>query len=292
LTYLGPLQEGLVWTDRGLTACKDDPDRGAAVFGFSILARVLQTRAALLARAGRLGDAGADLQRALELARPRADPDNLPWALALVPQLAWLIGERKDTSTAAAEAVRIGEDTGNVGALVLALEGLALAQLAAGRPAEAAAACERALTEARQHRSGLFQEASVLAHLAQARLAAGDPLAAAAVVDEALEVSRRQGARVVECLALLTRARVHRVTGGGDDDVGGDVEAALSLVGETGALTYEPFIREEIGRLRGDGAELWEALRLYTAIGATGHAERLAAELTGSAPARPRADPV
>ena len=282
LTYLGPLQEGLGWTDRVLAACNDDPDRGGAFFGYGILARALQTRAGLLARAGRLGDAGAHLQRALQLARARAEPDNLPWALALAPQLAWLIGEGEDTIGPAAEAVRLGEDTGNVAALVLALEGVALAQLASGRPAEAVAACERALTEARKHRSGLFHEASVLAHLAQARLAAGNVVAASGAADEAVGVSRRQGARVVECLALLTRAQVHRVTGGDPDAVRADVETALSLVIETGALTYEPLIREEIGRLRGDGAELREALRLYTAIGATGHAERLAAELAGS----------
>ena len=41
------------------------------------------------------------------------------------------------------------------------------------------------------------------------------------------------------------------------------------------ALAYEPFIREEAARLRGDQAELREALRLFTAIGASGHARRL-----------------
>ncbi len=285
LTFLGPLQEGLVWTDRVLAACDDDPDRGAWVFGFSLLARTLQTRAGLLARAGRLTDAGTHLQRGVGLARSRAEPESLPWGLALVPYLSWLIGEGEDTVSAAAEAVRIGEDTGNAAALVLALEGLALAQLVAGRPAEAAAACERALTEARKHRSGLFQEASVLAHLAEARLAVGDRLAAVVAADEAVGVSRRQGVRVFECLALVTRAKVHRATGGDHDAILSDLEAALSLVVETGALTYEPFIRKEFGRLRADEGELREAVRLYQAIGATGHARRLSAELDVSAPA-------
>ncbi len=47
-------------------------------------------------------------------------------------------------------------------------------------------------------------------------------------------------------------------------------------------MTYEPFIREERGRLCGDQTELREALRLFTVIGATGHARRLGAELEES----------
>jgi hypothetical protein len=58
-----------------------------------------------------------------------------------------------------------------------------------------------------------------------------------------------------------------------------DLAAALVLVKETGALTYEPFIREELGRLDADEAEQRKALRLYRQIGATGHARRLEAEL-------------
>jgi hypothetical protein len=161
---------------------------------------------------------------------------------------------------------------------------LALTHLIAGRPVDAATACERALVVVRAKHSSLFAEASVLAHLALARLAAGDAGVAATDADEAVDVARRQGARVHECLALLTRARVGRACAAADDVVGKDLDAALSLVAEVGALTYEPFLREEIGRLRGDEAELRAALHLYAAIGATGHARRLQAELAGSVP--------
>jgi hypothetical protein len=65
-------------------------------------------------------------------------------------------------------------------------------------------------------------------------------------------------------------------------DAEADLAAALVLVKEAGALTYEPFIREERSRLHHDDGELQEALRLYAAIGATGHVRRLKAELAGS----------
>jgi hypothetical protein len=99
----------------------------------------------------------------------------------------------------------------------------------------------------------------------------------------AVVTSRRQGAGVQECLALLTRARVHRSRGRATDAALADLRAALARVDDTGASTYEPFIREELGRLRGDGNELREAARLYTAVGASGHARRLEGELTAAA---------
>jgi hypothetical protein len=71
------------------------------------------------------------------------------------------------------------------------------------------------------------------------------------------------------------------------DAVRADLDAALTLVGEVGALTYEPFIREELGRLHANESELREALRLYESIGATGHAQRLAGELARRASAQP-----
>jgi hypothetical protein len=223
------------------------------------------------------------MERALALGRTRAEPDPFCWALTLAGKLAWLTGKGEGAASAA-EAVRLGEETGNTAALVLGLESVALSELAAGRPSFAVAACERALREMREHRSGLFEEGPVLAYLARARLAEGDAAGAADAAAEALAVAGRQHARVVECLALLTRAQMLRATGGSVNDISADLDAALALVPETGALTYEPFIREEFGRLRDDRAELREAHRLYSAIGATGHARRLRTELDGPPP--------
>jgi class 3 adenylate cyclase len=278
-TATGPLDEGAVWADRGIGVCAGDPERGAALIGYSVLAMTHQCRAGILVRMGRLRDARDDVEQALTLVRPRREPETLSWSLALIPLLAWLSGDGGDTSTSAVEAVRVAEESGNPASLMLALEAWALSQLMAGRPAEAAAACERALAVAREKRSGLFAEASVLAHLALARLAAGDSAAAGIAADAAVATARRQRARVHECLALLTSAQVAAQRSGSSDGVDADLTAALILARDTGALTYEPFIREAMGRLRGDGAELREALRLYTAIGATGHARRLAVEL-------------
>jgi tetratricopeptide (TPR) repeat protein len=273
----GPLAEGLAWGDRGIELCAGDPQRGSALIGYSVLARTHQFRAAVLARMGRLSEATADVDQALTLVRPRGEPETLCWTLAMRPLIAWLSGDAADTSAPSAEAVRVAEESGNPASLMLALEAQALTHLMAGRPADAATMCERALTVAREKRSGLFAEASVLAHLALAHLAAGDQNAARSAADEAVDVARRQGARVHECLALLTRAQVARPSVDINVQANADLEAALTLIGEVGALTYEPFVREELGRLRKDDTEMREAARLYDAIGAAGHARRVAA---------------
>jgi adenylate cyclase len=278
---LGPLADGLRWADRVVDLCGDNPDRGATVMGYSVLGALLNFRAHVLVRAGRLTDARADVERALSVDRPRADRESLSHDLSLLPLLARLAGDDTDTTLSALEAAQIAEEAGNVAFWVAALEGLGLAHLAAGRAAAAVEAFDKALSLSRERRSGLWLEASVLAYLALAQLAAGDQRAAIAAAGEAVEVSRRRSARVDECLALLTRAQVGRSSGGSAEVVGADLDAAMTLVAEVGALTYEPFLREEIGRLRGDEAELRAALHLYAAIGATGHARRLQAELDG-----------
>jgi hypothetical protein len=179
----------------------------------------------------------------------------------------------------AAEAIRVAEETGNPAALVMALEGMALGHLVARNSAEAVVAAQRALTMARKEHSALYEEASLLAYLALASSAAGDRTAAQAAADEAVNLARRQKARVNECLALLVRARIGRLGSREFEKVAGDLDRSRALVAEVGAVTYEPFIVEELGRLTADHGRLREAAHLYDAIGARGHSRRLEAEL-------------
>ena len=282
---LGRLDEGLRLANDGIRRCSGNPDWGLAATGYRTQPRLLQLRAASLARMGRLRDARADVHQALALIEDRGEPETRCWSLALLPHLAWLTGEAAETEAQCLEAVHVAEETGNVVSLVLGLEGLAIARLLGGRPEESIAACGRALTVAREKRRGLFQEASMLAHFALACLAVADLEGATTLANEAVVVAQRQGARVHECLALYARARAGRLCSASSESIEADLETALTLMAEVDALAYEPFIREEHGRLRGDGSELREAVRLYHAIGATGHARRLEAELVGRPPA-------
>lgn len=279
--WAGPLAEGVGLTTDVLDLLEDNPGAGSALIGFDLLGLTLALRGLLLCRSGDLPEAVRTVERALAVARSRSgSPEALGFALAASPWLSWLTGEQEDTVARATEAVRLGEETNNSFLLGFALQGMALVAMADARPVDAIAACDRALTECRAARSGLQFEGELLAQLACARLAVGDLTGAERAAAEGVVVARKRGGEVVECHALLTRAQTLRAAGATDDVVRADLESALDLVRETGAQSYEPFIREELARLDHDEKEMEEALRLYRQIGATGHARRLEAELS------------
>jgi len=280
--YMGTVEEGLDLAEEAIAVCHGDLSRGMQSLGYSGLLRNFLTRGQLLALAGRLEAGKAEVNHALALVREHRQTELKTWGFPILAHLAYMAGDGEAGLALAEEARRISVEIGNRFTLILALEAMGIAQLAEGRPQEAQASLTQALDEARTHRCGLSDEASVLAHLAEAHHAAREGTAARLVADEAVEKARGQEARILECLALLIRAQVLRTSGGDEAAVLADLDAAMALVQETGALTYEPFIHEEIGRLRGDKSELRESLRLYRAIGATGHARRLGTELDGS----------
>lgn len=292
LAVVGPLSDALAANELVISVCEGRDRCGATVLGYSTLSRALQTQAEILLRMGRLGEARQTLGRAVAVARGESNHDSLCWGLALGAHLARLTGEDEDCISSATEAVRLGEDTGNTMSQVQGLESIALASLMAGRPSDAREACERALDVGRLHRSGLFAEAPVLALLARSRSAMGEAASATALAEEALEVAQRQGARALEGDVRLARAAVWWAARHPEREVAAELDSALAVIREAGALAYEPFVFEELGRLRGDEASLRQALRLYRTTGATGHARRLEAEVGAYAGrARSSADP-
>jgi len=282
LSWTGTVAEGFQAMERVRALSAGDAGVGVSVLGFSPLSVMGVARAEFLALCGRLETARAALDEGLAVARNRGEAEWIAWALSVYPRLARTPDEIKASLERAQEAVRIAEDSGNTSNHVLALGAVGVAEIGLGRYPEAARALEQALAEARQRQVALFDEARLLVHLARAHLGMGDASGARQAADEAVNVGHRQGARVVECLALLTRGQVLRATAGPEDAILADLRAALDLVNETGALVYEPPIREALGRLQKDEGEVREAARLYEAIGASGDARRVEAELAAS----------
>jgi hypothetical protein len=103
-----------------------------------------------------------------------------------------------------------------------------------------------------------------------------------------VSLARSQGARLYECQAQITLARALSKSENTDrtEDVKAALDRARELAEDMGARPFEAQIHEvsaELAALLGDDAgrepELREAHRLYTEMGATGHAERVAREL-------------
>jgi tetratricopeptide (TPR) repeat protein len=126
-------------------------------------------------------------------------------------------------------------------------------------------------------------------YLAMALAGAGERERARATAREAVSSSRDAGARVSEARALIALARVLvRADGSAArDEVEPALDQAARLAEETGARLFEPAIHEtraELLAVLGDAKtrrhELSLARRLYAEMGADGHAERLARELS------------
>ena len=282
--WIGPVAPAFTWIETVLALCGDDPEVGAAQLGFSPISRSLYSRAELYAVGGRFDLARTDADKALAVALARSEIEQACWAVSVYPRIADTTPQFEDALRQARHWTQLADEIGNVSARVMTATGAGIAELGLGRGKDAAVTLEGVLAEMRDAQIVRFLESTVLAHLAAARLEAGDRESSRRTAEEALDVARGQEAPVLEAFALLTLARVRRALGGPGPVVEDDLNAALQIVDDTGALSYEPFIHEELGRLHTDPAELAEALRLYRRIGATGHARRLETELSAGGP--------
>ena len=128
----------------------------------------------------------------------------------------------------------------------------------------------------------------LLAHLAEAHLALGERTEAVATARESIELACAGGCYYFEAQAQLVLAAALLATDGvvPRAEIESALERAEQLVESIEGRSLSPRILELRGRLAaalGDASAadrvLREALDVYRAIGATGHAERLAREL-------------
>jgi len=289
LWWGGRLSESLQANEQGLALTSEDPRLGAGVLGFSPWIFFVGIRGSPLAEMGRFAEAAASLDRGAQLARQHGEAEILGWVHAIYVELAWLSGQEPQAALGhARHAVEIAEKIGSAWSRALAHAYLGRAYLMTNDRSQAAGALEQGLRIVSETRVGLVYEALMLVQLARAYLELGENRRARETVEEAIAVARRRGTRFQECVAHITRAHVLLRSEGAQ--ASGEIEAALreaqALVEETGGRSQEPFIHEalaELAHLTGDQAtcqrELREAHRLFTDMGATGHAERLAKEL-------------
>jgi tetratricopeptide (TPR) repeat protein len=287
LDYAGRLRDALTLCNEAL-ARTDDPHFATHLTGRSPYIFLLLQRGSALGEMGRLSEAKADLDRAIALARENEYLLSLSSALFARILRAELVGERGTALADAQELVRLAEQTGSSATRLTAQAGLAIVHSLTGSPAAVQLLEEAAQGLGEFVRISPLRAARGLVTMSRLLLVAEDPDRARAVAEQATDSARDLTARTTECFGQITLAEALRRTEGAS--AGGAIRSALararSLVEETEARAYEPWILEEEGRLahlEGDNArvekKLREAHRLFLEMGATGHAERLAREL-------------
>jgi tetratricopeptide (TPR) repeat protein len=237
---------------------------------------------------GRL-DAAADSLRECDVTlRGRGQTEPEAQTVILLARHRVFVGDGPAAVSFAKRAADVAESTGSNLTRVWAHEYLGVALALNGEWRAAVEQLELALGIARETRAWLTLEAEILAYLAEAFLGAGDAVRARRTAEEAIATARRRGTPVWEAQAQLVLARVllARLGAQARDAIESALGSCLSLIEQTEARVYEPHVHEvraELARLLGDEAahdrELREAHLLFSAMGATGHAERMAGQL-------------
>jgi class 3 adenylate cyclase/tetratricopeptide (TPR) repeat protein len=292
----GDLRLALGHADATIQSAGDDVNVGRSLTGFSPkIWNVMFRGAVLLPCMGRIEEGIAEYERALRLAREHGEVEITGWARGAYAYIAWLTADGETGVRRAREGLEVAERLGSSFSRVTAYSQLARSALAAGDWEETAVAASEALKIARDTGAGLTTEGLMLSLLAEADIGRGELDLARSTAEEAVAAGRRRHTRFLELFAQLALARALLRTDGAAsaEAIAPSLERALALVGETGAVALEPFVRvelAELARVRGEGEvrnrELEEAQRLFTSIGAPRRAAAIAPEPAGRS-ARP-----
>jgi len=237
---------------------------------------------------GRFDEADGALRQGIEIAREYGDLELLSWGLGLRVAHGEWSGETATALASARQSVEIAERAGLPLFLSFALAFLADAFRLGQCYPEAREAYQKALGLIHTKRVALTWKPYVVSGQALVESALGGHEEAIAQARSALEESVKGGNRFGEGFARLTLARVLLATGDPvlHEKVERAVEPAEALCQETGMRVQLPpllevraALAERRGSLQEARRKLREAHRLYTEMGATGHAERLAREL-------------
>jgi tetratricopeptide (TPR) repeat protein len=288
LTLAGNPAESLELLEQCIAERPEDPLAGREILTASPWIYAVTTRFVSLGYLGRLGEADEALRRGIELAREHGEFELLSYGLGLRVFLGEWGGETATTLASARQSVETAERTGAPLSLSISLALLGDALRLEQRYPEAVEAYEKALGLIRTRRVGLMRKAEIVSGQALVDSALGEHGKAIARARSALEESLAGGHRFAEVFARLTLARV--LLAAGDPDLHDEVESAIERAEpcseETGMRVYLPpllEVRAALAERRGNPQEahekLREAHRLYTEMGATGHAERVAREL-------------
>jgi len=292
LVLVGPLQEGLDVIDEGLGATSPEENLGRQDWDLQPYAYLLAVRSSIAALLGEHETAQRDADRAVELVRRDGSSDDLLCSHYYASLSAEVRGDLTKALHHAMESLGAAKKRGSPATTAMALIATGQAYLLGGELEDAIEHLENAWPEGLEGDGfpGRFSG------LAQAHLALGDLEKSRAWAERGLSVFRKSGYRLEAIRVHLVMARLllHPEVNGSREDIEANIERAEALVRESGARGLLPTVlevRAELARREGDGTEaerlLREAHRLYTEMGATGHAERLAEDLGLEAGAAP-----
>ncbi len=284
---LGEYAEGLAMCDRAIELANGDPGMGADITTECPLAQCLLQKGGILCDLGRLDEARELIERGTRMAAERDAHETVGWGHNWSMWHAYRCGEAERAMTHAKQTVEIAEHLGDAFSRTWSWVLLALAASMQEDWPQAIDAIEHARAIAGERSAAADSEGWQLTILGEAHASLGDGQRGVELCREAVSLLRGRE-QSTELVADVTLARVLLASQGltARDEIEAALTRADELVEALGAAGVEPTIhvqRAELARQDGDDhtreLELREAYRLFTAIGATGHADRLAGSL-------------
>jgi adenylate cyclase len=284
----GRLAEALAFAERGLELAAGDRTLGIPSMGFGAFPFFLTNLPWTNMAMGRLEDAPRELSRALEIARETGEPENVGWALGACASFEIFNGALDKAPGYAAEFLGIAEKLGSPFFQAHALLLMGRVQIHQGLWKDAVESLQGAIDLVRDRHTAREAEANLLVHLADAYHGDGQLERARETIARALALADERGARFSEVEGNLVLARILMDAGGAaaETAVTAALDAARDCVEEFGAHAFAPMVLGERARLAellrdedARRAHILEAHRLFSEMGAAGHAERLAREL-------------
>jgi tetratricopeptide (TPR) repeat protein len=197
-------------------------------------------------------------------------------------------GDSERAMIHAQQTVEIAERIGDAFSRTWAWNWMGAASVMEGQWDRAIDAIERAQAISKERRTAADAESWSLVWLAEAHQGLGDFERATSLARDAVALARRREHPGPEIAANVVLARVLLAAQGlrARDEIEAALTRAQELVASIAARAAEPTVHVELAELarqNGDEAErereLREAHRLFTQIGATAHADRLAGQL-------------
>jgi adenylate cyclase len=278
----------LEWSARVLEEVGSDNALGKQIYGVSPRVAMFHVRAFAFTFLGRLDEAWRQVKEAERVAEESRELEVLVRTRLVRSYLAYTCGGGESFLEYGRRSIEIAEKLDNEFSRVFAYLTLGTAYLIDAQPAAACDALRASAAICRDRRAGGVIASQIFAVLADAHLALGEPTEALATAHEAIELGRAGGCRFYEAHAQLALAAALLATNGtvSRAEIESALDRAESLVESVDGRALSPRILEMRGRLAaslGDATAsdlaLRQALELYRAIGATGHARRLAKEL-------------
>ena len=247
----GSLSEGAEAIDRAIALADDDPRAGAGLVFVCPLADAYQHRGQSVGYMGDLEQAHRDFGRAIELAGGHDDPEAESYSYANLALLEADAGQIEAALGNAAQGLAIAERLGNSLAIVAASTAGAVAQVGAGRFADALAQAQANLATIRELGIGLYNEPSLLATIARSQLALGRPDEALAAAEEAVDIMDARGLATCALPAPIALAQVLIATQGAaaGERIDAVLVRAMRVARESGARLFEPQIQRELAAL-------------------------------------------